>query len=292
MQGAGSARAGQVSLLVAVCLWVPVMAAASAEWKSGGYYDYGWLVPPAAFWLALRRWREDPGPARLPGWRPMLAVAVVWLPWMWWLRVLNHADPGWRLPMGGALCTALLCSGLWLGICHGRRFLGGMGWLGLLCISAVPWPSGMETRLVADLTRAVVGTVGEVFRLSGVPVETRGQTLLLHGMVVEVTDGCSGVRSLQGFLMTACFFCELFRLRMARGVLLLVAAVGTAWGVNTLRAYGLARIRFSSGVEAFERLHDLAGWAAFALNAVLFCGAAWFLSRTARREVAGRGGGA
>ena len=58
---------------------------------------------------------------------------------------------------------------------------------------------------------------------SGKPVEVLGDRLRLHDLTVEVTDGCSGVRSFQSFVMATWFFAELQRLRVMPTLVLLVS---------------------------------------------------------------------
>jgi exosortase len=253
-----------------VALWVPAMTAASYAWGHGEYYDYGWFVPPAALWLAWRRWREMEGPVSLPRRGVVLGLAAVLLPWFLVLRVLGYADPSWRLPIGLLGLTAAL-GGHWLiGTTRGWRASAGFVWITLLCLSAMPWPTVVENGIVRHLTEWVVATVAEVFQLMGKPVEIVGDRLRLHDMTVEVTDGCSGVRSFQSFVMATWFFAELQRLRVERTLVLLACACGVAFLVNLGRTYALAQIRFSQGEAAFHRAHDSIGLLAFLVSGLVF----------------------
>ena len=54
--------------------------------------------------------------------------------------------------------------------------------------------------------------LGALLRANQVVV--MGDRLRLHQLTVEVTDGCSGVRSFQSFVMATWFFAELQRLRV------------------------------------------------------------------------------
>lgn len=123
------------------------------------------------------------------------------LPWLLVLRVLGYADPSWRLPMIGLAATAAGVSHVLIAASHGWRVSAGFGWITLLLLSAVPWPSVVEQQIVVKLTDAVIHTVTEIFQVFGRPVEMAGDRLHLHEMTVEVTDGCSGVRSFQSFVM-------------------------------------------------------------------------------------------
>ncbi|MEI6654716.1 MAG: exosortase/archaeosortase family protein [Verrucomicrobiota bacterium] len=251
-------------------LWTPAMLAASYAWGHGEYYDYGWFVPPAALWLTLRHWKSLDGPVTLPRRAVVLAGAALLLPWILVLRVLGYTDPTWRLPMILLGLTAALMGHGLLAATRGTRASAGFVWITLLWLSALPWPTVVETRIVHHLTQGVVTAVAEVFQMGGRPVEVLGDRLRLHTLTVEVTDGCSGVRSFQSFVMATWFFAELQGLRVARALTLLACACGIAFGVNMARTYALAEIRFTQGMDAFHQAHDALGLLAFGVSGLIF----------------------
>jgi len=263
-------QASWLPLAGAVALWMPAMIAASHAWRNGVYYDYGWFVPPAALWLMVRRWRDLAGPVSLPQPWAVWAWAGVLLPWILVLRVLGYADPSWRLPIGLLGLTAALGSHGLIAVSRGKRSAVGFAWITLLWLSALPWPTILEAGIVRYLTQGVVTTVAEVFQILGTPVEIVGDRLRLHDLTVEVTDGCSGIRSFQSFVMATWFFAELQQLRWERTLTLLGCACGMAFVVNMVRTYALARIRFDFGEQAFARAHDWLGLLAFVLSGLFF----------------------
>ena len=271
-----------------IALWVPAMIAASYVWGHGEYYDYGWFVPPAALWLAIRRWNDLDGPVLLLRRRVVLAAAAVLVPWILVLRILGHTDLFWRLPIGLLGMTAVVASHGLIAATRGGRAAAGFAWISLLWLSALPWPSVVEVGIVHHLTRWVVAAAAETFQLFGKPVEVVGDRLRLHGLTVEVTDGCSGVRSLQGFVMATWFFAELQRLSVTRTGILLTCACGAAFVVNVARSFALAQIRFERGPAAFERAHDSLGLLAFLVSAAVFYLVSGRLAVTRRRTVVKR----
>ncbi len=277
------------SLVVIAALWTPAMIGASHEWSHGSYYGYGWVVPPVALWLASRRWTEDPGSSK-PLRRGILPLAVCLLvPWFTLSRVLGLVDPSWRLPVGLLAITAALCSHGYLWATRGRVCSRDFVWITLFLFSAMPMPTVIESNLVASLTRGVIAATVEVFRLFGRPVEAAGGLLTLNGGAVEVSDGCSGIRSFQSFLMATWLFAELQDLRAPRTLLLLLFAVSAAFLVNIARAAALAEISFTQGRHAFEHAHDTLGLFAFLTSALLFYGvSAALATRPARRMITTR----
>ncbi len=281
-----SSSSRELPLAVFAALWVPAMIAASYEWGHGEYYNYGWFVPPAAAWLSIRRWRGLPGPIASPShWLWLWLSLLLLLPWFIGLRILGYADPMWRLPIGLLGLTAVVAGHAWIALIRGWRASAGFLWITLLLLSALPWPSVMEAGIVHTFTKNVVAVVSEIFHIIGKPVEVIGDRLQLHRLTVEVTDGCSGVRSFQSFVMATWFFAELQRLHAARTVVLLVCACAVAFAVNIARAYTLAEIRFVKGEDAFHHAHDPLGLLAFFVSGLLFFWISGRLSETPRRKM-------
>jgi exosortase len=269
----------------AVALWVPPMVAASHVWSHGQYYDYGWFVPPAAIWLMILRWRDLGGPMRFPPGRMVLGLVALLLPWFLALRVLGNTDPSWRLPMILSGMTSAVAVHWLIAVTRGWRASSGFAWITLFWVSALPWPSVVETGIVHHLTRWVVAVVAETFQIMGKPVEVFGDHLGFHEVTVEVTDGCSGVRSFQSFVMATWFFAELQRLRVGGAMSLLAMACGVAFLVNAARTYALAWIRFTQGEAVFHHAHDWLGLLAFAVSAAAFYYLSGLLAGQSRRTL-------
>ena len=247
-------------LIGAAALWAPAMLAASYAWGHGEYYDYGWFVPPAALWLMARRWQGLDGALALPRGAGVVAGAALLLPW-----ILVRRLPTILL----GLTAAGVSHGL-LATSRGWRVSAGFGWITLLWLSALPWPSVAERWIVHHLTQWVVASVAGIFQTCGRPVAILGDRLCLYDVTVEVTDGCSGVRSFQSFVMATWFFAELQRLRVSRALTLLGCACLVAFLVNLARTYILAQIRFNHGKAAFDQAHDALGLLAFGVSGLIF----------------------
>ncbi len=194
------------------------------------------------------------------------------------LRVIETGDSGWRVPifLHGLVVTAVTHLALARGI----------GWrasfyflpVTIFAWSAVPYLAQIEQWVVRHLTGWVIGITREIFLMGGNPVEKLGERLTLGDQVVDVTEGCSGIRSIQSLVMAALFFGELLWLTLRGRIVLLGVASGVALVCNTGRAWYLAKVQFSSGLEAAQAVHDMAGHLAFASAAGLLLAAAWLLS--------------
>lgn len=254
-------------------LWLVVFLVCSYGWRFGDYYDYGWYVPPLAALLFIGRWRELPeAPAAFPRWIPAacLAAATAWAA----ARLLVHADPAWRLPpwVLAAIATAVTFS--LVARSKGRAGCIALFPVILFALSAVPLPSGVEKLLIGKMTDGVIEVTALLLNLGGRPVSIWGDRMESLGEWVEVADGCSGIRSLQGFLMVGLFFGEWLRLPTLHRVLLMLLSLVAVLLVNVARALSLAWLRFEHGEAAASRWHDAAGGIAFAAGAL----AVWWLA--------------
>lgn len=139
--------------------------------------------------------------------------------------------------------------------------------------------------LVKWLTEAVLVTCTWVFVFLGQAVTVNGDQLELAGQVVGVTEGCSGIRSTQSFLMVSLFLGEWMRLRVPSRVGMVVIALLTAYVTNVGRASFIAWTRFESGQDAFDRVHDSAGMVAYVIGAGVMI---WVSSRMNTDTPSGR----
>lgn len=273
MLPAGASRRSTGAVVMLAAIWALVFLMGSQAWRHGEYYDYGWYVPPLAVLIFLRRWRElpeQPVDANRAWWLAGAIFLPVWIV----ARVLSVADPFWRLPQWVVAGLALVASHCLIVACKGRGSSRAFLPVAAFALTAVPLPKGIETTVVDSLSAGVIQVTAEIFNLLGRPVQIWGNRMESMGEWVEVADGCSGIRSLQGFLMVALFFGEWLRLgRLERGLLLLLS-LGCVWLANVVRAWVLAGLRFESGAPAFDRWHDSLSLLTFAVAA----GATWWLA--------------
>ncbi len=271
-------------------LWAQLYWACSYAWLAGDYYDYGWYVPPLAAWFFVRRWRDQGGTGPGIQARGAAVAALLLLPALVVVRVLGQVDPNWRLPILAEACLVAATTIWILARSKGWAALPAFVPVLLFALSAVPYPTVVEQGLVRTLTRWVVQVASEGFNLWGRPTQAIGDRLASLGVVVEVTEGCSGIRSLQSFLMAGLFFGELHRLAVPRRIVLMAGACLLALVVNAARAMTLAAIRFDHGEEAFANAHDWVGLAAFVASALSFLVLSGLLARrrfATRRRVLG-----
>ena len=273
------------TLLLVAALWLHFFWCLVPAWISSEYYSYGFFVPPLVFALA---WRRNASPVVSAPWQPGRATVVVLallalIP----MRVVQTGDPGWR--------PTFVLHGLVVTVASHLLLARERGWKGsawflpitVLAWSAVPYIGRIEQELIRSLTGIVIGITREIFIIGGHPVEQVGERLSLGGQVVEVTEGCSGIRSIQSLVMTALFFGELLWLRWPQRLLLLGGAMAAAVICNTARAFYLSWISFFESTAAADAAHDPAGHLAFAAAALMLYLFAYLLApgRSRRAQV-------
>jgi exosortase len=273
-------------LVLLAALWGLLFYSASYSWQHGQYYDYGWYVPPVAIWFFYRKWRDWDTPVRppLPLWLLGVGLLFLSLP-LAVTRTLLRTDPSWATPLWGLAVTVCAVTLLMVWRLAGKSAIPGLIPVLLFALTAVPWPGPVELYLVKWLTEAVLVTCTWVFGLLGQPVTVNGNQLELAGQVVGVTEGCSGIRSTQSFLMVSLFLGEWMRLRVLSRVGMVAIALLTAYVTNVGRASFLAWTRFDRGQEAFDRVHDSAGMVAYVIGAGVMI---WVSSRMNTDTPSGR----
>lgn len=278
---------GWLSLLLV--LWLQLFAACVYAWRFGEYYDYGWYVPPlfAMFMLRIRGQFSAPREASNRIVFPILALVGLGAG-LFFLRVIQRVDPRWTLPIW---IHALVVIGITLFAAYnlgGARAFRRTIPIIIFACSAIPLPTLVENFLVSTLTDGVISSSAALLQLLGMHVQTVGDRLGFMDEVVEVTEGCSGIRSAQSFLMSSLFFGELMKLRAAQRVVLVLIGIAVAWVLNVVRASSLAAIQFRKGQEAFDSAHDNAGLLAFLVGSVLLLAFSSWIGRANRGTVVHR----
>ncbi len=254
-------------LVLMGALWIQVFYSASYGWLHGEYYDYGWYVPPLAAWFFYRKWRAWQALPRPPLPRGVITFGILILTAaLAALRIMGRTDPGWPWPGWGQAIIACImtCYVVWKKA--GNLAIARIVPVMLFALTAVRLPGRVEKLLVDGMTHGVLEASSWIFRALGHAVTVMGNQLELAGKIVEVTEGCSGIRSAQSFLMASLCFGEWLGLETKWRICLVGAALLIAWVMNVARACLLAEIRFNQGESAFEKAHDPVGIAAFVIG--------------------------
>ncbi|MEM0895522.1 MAG: exosortase/archaeosortase family protein [Verrucomicrobiota bacterium] len=280
------------ALPLTVCLfWVPLYVALSVTWISGFYYEHGWLVGPAALFFLWARLRDSPGRISRRTFKPppsLLAftVALIFTLLLATIRVVEQVDVTWRmiLLIHGAFLAASTFFFVWF--VYGRMVAMHFLPVILFTLLALPLPTPVERPLIQQMTEWVIGFTAQALVWIGNPIQIQGNTLLSIGGQVDVTEGCSGIRSFQSLVVASLFFGELFRLAIAPRLALVAFGVIAGFFTNTGRAFTLSLISIRDGHDAFDEAHDPVGFVAFLAALIsLFLLARWMDNRNTARPL-------
>jgi exosortase len=258
-------------------IWGQLFWALHPTWSHSQYYEYGWVIPPLAAWFFYRRWRMREPDIRLPiGKKPPLASVVLVIAallllfgLLTFLRILERFDNIWRIPLIIHAFAVFVSTHAALWFSRGFRFSLSYLPLTLFALTASPWPAQIETLIVGELTDQLLASSAPLSRAIGLDVELSGSALISAGRVIEIDEGCSGIRSFQSLLMAGLFVGEFMMLRWRWRALLVVLATIFGFVTNTFRASALSWIFINEGKETFDSYHDLLGLLSFGLAAVM-----------------------
>ena len=239
--------------------------ACAGEWTNSEDYNYGWFVPPLAFYFLWKRVEGAPPAGSAPGhgaagritaWTIIVLSLLLVLP----LEVVRQTPIHWRpnLWAVGLLALANTLAVAWLtgGRARYKIFLIPA----LFMLVGIPWPTFVESAVAYPLMPVVTQWAVALLHFLGHPATAAGTTITLPNCTVGVEEACSGLRSLQTALMVGLAAGELTRLgAWGRLVLLLVAFVMAVAG-NQVRVLMLALAGISGGNQGVENLHDTAGY--------------------------------
>ncbi len=269
-------------------LWGQLFWALYPSWADGTYYDYGMTVPFLAVFFFWTRWQEIPRDNSLPAAQPaqsgrspitwiILAAAVVITTLH---RLVESVDTGWRLPLylhGGIV---LAVTTWFLSRLQGWAKMATYWPIAVLTILAIPLPSGVESSLIHQLTAGVVEVAVFTNRMAGLPVMSSGETLFVNGVPLQVSEGCSGIRSFQSSLFAGFVLGEFVRLTLSGRLILIVLSLLTAFAMNCLRVVFLVQYAAANPQADLERIHDQSGYVSLTLTFAMIVGLAYLLGRT------------
>ncbi|MEM6910442.1 MAG: exosortase/archaeosortase family protein [Verrucomicrobiota bacterium] len=290
--------------LVLALLWGQLFFVCAATWLAQETYEYAWLIPPLLVFFLFRRdeirFNPDHFQPRLVGGERVggnpRSWAVRWLllalglgVFLWALRVVETVDPYWRLALWVHASLVVLISAAWCFWVWRPKLSLGLRLLPLVFLSllAVPLPTGLEVWLVEAFTDTTMALGVGWMELAGRPVERVGRWLVSMGEQVEVTEGCSGIRSFQSLLFVAVALGEMMTLRWWGRFLLIPLAALLTLVSNFIRVVCLAETRWTEGPVAFQRLHDsITPWTFSGACLALVVVAAWIRRcQSARKRV-------
>jgi exosortase len=241
----------------------PVMAGLERQWRTDPAYSHGWAILPLAAWLLWRR-RSELAVTPMRSARTGLAVVVA----------------GLALFVAGSLAAELFLIRVSLipVLVGSVLYVAGQEWLRLagfpLCflLFAIPLPTIVFDRISVSLELLASGLGVWLMRAADVAVLQDGNVLRLANVTLQVTEACSGIRSLMTLLSIATLIAYLYERSQSKRAVIVFAAVPIAVVLNAVRVAGTAiAVAYFGPTAAEGARHDAIGWVAFALAVVCIC---------------------
>src|SRR5262245_59208721 len=142
-------------LLALALLWLSLFWVISTDWSINSQYTYGWMVPVLGLVVYRERWNCRPPAA--PGRAtilPLLAsglLLLVALP----IRLIEEANPEWRLILWFHAGWVVVFSLLLLGYAGGPSWIRHFAFALAFPLISVPLPTVLEQEIIQRLTRMV-----------------------------------------------------------------------------------------------------------------------------------------
>ena len=269
---AGPGRSwGDVAWAVTLAgVWFWVLRALAFWWQLSPVYEYGFVVPWIAIFLAWQRLRRSPDcllspPARGGfGWLGILLMSVAWGA-LGLGELLRKIDPVWRPMTFLMLLGATLLTVVWTWHRGGPRLLKELAFPIAFVWTALPWPGFLDDPFTMNLRAAVTAAVAKALGIAGIHAVRNVNVLELAQGPVGVEDACSGIVSLHSSLMVSLFLGEFLCLKFGRRILLVAGACCIAVCSNLLRTFTLCILVTREGLGAITTYHDRLGLAATVL---------------------------
>ena len=270
--GAGSARSwGDVLWAVTLLgVWYWALSALAFWWQLSPVYEYGFVVPWIAVFLAWQRLRRNPdcltaAPSRAQfGWLGIFLMAAAWGA-LGLGELLRKIDPVWRPVSFLMLLGATMLTVVWTWRRGGARLLTVLAFPIAFIWTALPWPGFLDDPVTMTLRGAVTEGVQKILGFVGIHAVRNVNVLELAQGPVGVEDACSGIVSLHSSLMVSLFLGEFLCLTIARRTLLVAGACCIAVCSNLVRTFTLCLLVTREGLGAVTKYHDSLGLAATVL---------------------------
>lgn len=254
-RGLGWLRAALVLALLGL-IYHRTAATLWTTWTTNDNYSHGPLVPLASLWLAwLQRGRLSRLP-RVGDARGLVLVAAGGAMMVLGMRADVFALEGYSL-----LATVYGLVWTFCGLAWTRVLAFPIGFLAFM----LTFPPFVMNQLSFALKEVTV-------RLSTLLAESLGAVLRRSGMILYLQTGelrienpCSGLRSLLTLLGTGALFAYLQPGGWGPRLALLGLAVPIAMLANAARIATLILVGHYASVEAAHRIHDVSGYAVYAV---------------------------
>jgi len=241
----------------------PVFSDMVSDWYYDQNYSHGFLIPPLAIFLFYRASRKfsEPKPSGKAG-LALIAVAMI-------IMILGTAGAEY---FTSRFSYVILLSGIALISIGWHNFR--RAWFAFFfLLFMIPIPNIIYTTLTIPMQLFASKTTVTLLHAASVPSELNGNMIFLPGYPLEVSEACSGLRSLFSLLALSVLIGYLSMKRFWPILVLVVVTFPIAMAANVFRIFMTAVLAYAVSPAIAEGfLHSLSGLVVFlvALALILF----------------------
>lgn len=268
-------------LLVAAtgALYGPTLVHLFRDWSDNPDYSHGFFVPLIA---AAYLWQKRHALHDLPSKPTNLGILVA----LFSQGVFIAGSLGADLFLERASFLIFIAGAvLYL---SGWRMLSETSFVLLLLLLSIPLPGVVFNSVAGPLQLAASSVAERLLDAVGIPVLRDGNLLYLKNQTLNVTEACSGIRSLATLITGGVVVGYFLPARWWLRPVFVLSSIPIALGVNALRVAGTGVLAQAWGEKwASGFLHLFSGWVMFIFASCLLLGEhrllrCWFSSGMAR----------
>jgi exosortase/archaeosortase family protein len=236
--------------------WISLLSRISLWWNEASYYTHGWAVPLLAFILIINRIPEQKSAEKsFDPLYPILVCFFLYLP----ACLIGKPDPFWRFPLWIETIGLCLLTGYFIQYTKLKVSWQTLSLITFYLLTALPWPAGLESRVVHELTQVVSELTTECLLLLGFPAILSQGAIFVDQDLVKINQACSGIRSLQNLISLGVFLSIYFRFDWGRFAFLIFMSCLSTLFFNFWRALTLSYLSLEFGAETQKEWHDFVG---------------------------------
>lgn len=155
----------------------------------------------------------------------------------------------------------------------------------VLIVLAIPLPAIIFNAIALPLQLLASSWAESFLRVCQIPVYRDGNVLQLSSQLLNVTEACSGIRSLMSLVTLATMLAYFLPMRWWARLAFIATSVPVALAANAFRVAGTGLLARWFGHEAAEGFfHSFSGWLVFVFAFVVLLGELLLLQRIATRK--------
>jgi exosortase len=257
-------------------LYAPTLYSLFHDWLYNADYSHGVFIPPI---VAAYLWQKREVLRGLPA-RPVNSGLLVAL-FSQVVFIVGYLGADLFLERVSLL---VLIAGAILFL-SGWRALWEVSFALLLLLLAIPLPTVVFNSVAIPLQLVASSWAERLLDVFGIPVIRDGNLLQLNQQTLNVTEACSGIRSLATLVTGGVIVGYFLPARWWLRPLFVLSSIPIAVGLNALRVAGTGVLGQAWGQRwATGFLHLFSGWVVFVVASCLLLGERMVLQRWFRKE--------